>query len=239
MMDAWIDRISGALGQAFDRDSAFAPILAAAQALDFEYCAFGIRLALPISNPRTFMVNNYPEQWQRRYSDSGYLNIDPTAIHGRRSQTAIVWSDAVFRDASQMWAEAKSFNLKIGIAQSTFGGNGFVSMLTLSRSGTPLTPAELSEIGPYIRWLADLAHGALSGTFASHPNQFALPPELTVREVEILKWMADGKTSNDTAYILNLSVATVNFHMKNAISKLNASNKTCAVAKALILGLLD
>ena len=62
---------------------------------------------------------------------------------------------------------------------------------------------------------------------------------LTVREIEILKWMADGKTSNDTAGILNLSVATVNFHMKNAISKLNAPNKTCAVAKALILGMLD
>ncbi len=88
MMDAWIDRIAEALGQACDRDSAFAPILAAAQELGFEHCAYGMRLALPVSNPKTFMVNNYPELWQRRYSDSGYLDIDPTAIHGRRSQTA-------------------------------------------------------------------------------------------------------------------------------------------------------
>jgi hypothetical protein len=133
MMDAWVDRIFGALSQAFDRDSAFTPILTAAQELDFEHCAYGMRLALPVSNPKTFMVNNYPEPWQRRYSDSGYLDIDPTAIHGRRSQTAIVWSDAVFQDAGQMWSEARSFDLKVGIAQSTFGGNGSVSMLTLSR----------------------------------------------------------------------------------------------------------
>lgn len=160
----------------------------------------------------------YPEPWQRRYSDSGYLDIDPTAIHGRRSQTAIVWSDAVFQDAGQMWSEARSFDLKVGIAQSTFGGNGSVSMLTLSRSGTPFTPTELSKNGPYIRWLADLAHGALSGTFLLGTDQDTPSLGLTVREIEILKWMADGKTSNDTAGILNLSVATVNFHMKNAIS---------------------
>lgn len=239
MMDAWIERTFEAVGRAFDRDSAFAPILTAAQELDFEHCAFGMRMALPISNPKTFMVNNYPEQWQRRYADSGYLDIDPTAIHGRRSQTAIVWSDAVFQDVSQMWAEARSFDLKVGIAQSTFGGNGSVSMLTLCRSSMELTATELSKIGPYIRWLADLAHGALSGTFTPHPNQATPILELTVREIEILKWMADGKTSNDTADILSLSVATVNFHMKNAIGKLNASNKTCAVVKALLLGLLD
>jgi LuxR family transcriptional regulator len=109
----------------------------------------------------------------------------------------------------------------------------------VSRSGTPFTPTELSKNGPYIRWLADLAHGALSGTFLLGTDQDTLSLGLTVREIEILKWMADGKTSNDTAGILNLSVATVNFHMKNAISKLNAPNKTCAVAKALILGMLD
>mgnify|MGYP001605506305 CR=1 FL=1 len=138
-----------------------------------------------------------------------------------------------------MWSEARSFDLKVGIAQSTFSGNGSVSMLTLSRSATPLTSTDLSKIGPYVRWLADLAHGALSGTFASHLDQIAPSPELTAREVEVLKWMADGKTSNDTADILNVSVPTVNFHMKNAINKLNAPNKTCAVAKAIVLGLLD
>ena len=52
MMDAWVDRIFGALSQAFDRDSAFTPILTAAQELDFEHCAYGMRLALPVSHRR-------------------------------------------------------------------------------------------------------------------------------------------------------------------------------------------
>ncbi|AWG45906.1 hypothetical protein AM586_28055 [Massilia sp. WG5] len=61
---------------------------------------------------------------------------------------------------------------------------------------------------------------------------------LTAREKEVLKWTADGKTSEEAAGILNISVNTVNFHIKQTLTKLNAVNKTQAVVKALILKLL-
>jgi DNA-binding CsgD family transcriptional regulator len=61
---------------------------------------------------------------------------------------------------------------------------------------------------------------------------------LTAREKEILRWTADGKTSDDISKILSLSVNTVNFHIKQTQAKLNAVNKTQAVVKALMLHLI-
>lgn len=62
---------------------------------------------------------------------------------------------------------------------------------------------------------------------------------LTGREIEVLKWAAHGKTSREISEILIVSVNTVNFHMKNAKSKLETVNKTAAVARASKLGLLN
>lgn len=69
----------------------------------------------------------------------------------------------------------------------------------------------------------------------------APPPTalLTAREIEVLRWLAHGKTSRDTAAILGISADTVNFHVKNATAKLGAANKTAAAVRAVVLGLLD
>ena len=53
-------------------------------------------------------------------------------------------------------------------------------------------------------------------------------------EIAVLRWTADGKTANDISCILKISENTVNFHINNVITKLNASNKTSAA----MLGLL-
>lgn len=61
---------------------------------------------------------------------------------------------------------------------------------------------------------------------------------LSARESECLRWAAAGKTSWETAQILDVRERTVNFHLSNAFAKLNVNNKQAAVARALILGLL-
>jgi LuxR family quorum sensing-dependent transcriptional regulator len=43
----------------------------------------------------------------------------------------------------------------------------------------------------------------------------------------------------DTADILTLSEETVKTHIRNALTKLGANNKTHGVAKAIYLGLID
>ena len=57
-------------------------------------------------------------------------------------------------------------------------------------------------------------------------------PELNEREVEILTWVARGKTSIEIAQIIGLTKRTVDFHIDNAREKLGAATRTEAVVKA-------
>jgi len=59
---------------------------------------------------------------------------------------------------------------------------------------------------------------------------------LTGREREVLRWVAGGKTSWEISVILRISERTVKFHLVEASRKLNAVNRTSAVAKALARG---
>jgi len=55
---------------------------------------------------------------------------------------------------------------------------------------------------------------------------------LTIREVEVLKWSATGKTAAEVALILDVTARTVNFHVGKAIQKIGACNKMSAVVQA-------
>jgi DNA-binding CsgD family transcriptional regulator len=63
--------------------------------------------------------------------------------------------------------------------------------------------------------------------------------QLSPRQKECLRWTAQGKSSWDIARILNISENTVNFHVKNAMKKLETSSRTAAAIKAMQLGLID
>lgn len=61
---------------------------------------------------------------------------------------------------------------------------------------------------------------------------------LTLRERECLEWTAHGKTAWEISRILVLAERTVNFHLQNAMAKLDAPNKHQAVQRAMQLGLV-
>jgi DNA-binding CsgD family transcriptional regulator len=63
--------------------------------------------------------------------------------------------------------------------------------------------------------------------------------QLTKREIEILRWTAEGKSSQEIAKVLHLSVNTINYHIKKSIAKLGVSNKTAATVLAQRLGYFD
>lgn len=236
-MDAWVEELSTSLLRSVDKDTAFTQILEAAKSLGFEYCAYGLRLPFPIAKPKFFLVNTYPAAWCRQYEEAGYLAIDPTVLHGRRTQTPLVWSDALFVNTPELWDGARSFGLAVGWAQSSFDVDGAVGMLTLARSNEPMAANELQANEAKMSYLANASHHILSRAFSSETDRIFLAP-LTVRETEILKWLADGKTSREVSGVLHISFDTVNFHVKNAITKLGATNKTAAVARAILRGLL-
>jgi DNA-binding NarL/FixJ family response regulator len=78
-----------------------------------------------------------------------------------------------------------------------------------------------------------------SNATPARDNQAGLPQELlTPREQEVLALLANGRSNQDIAESLVVSVRTVKVHVSNILAKFSASNRTQAVAKARQRGLL-
>ncbi|WP_028240180.1 response regulator [Stutzerimonas azotifigens] len=60
--------------------------------------------------------------------------------------------------------------------------------------------------------------------------------QLTGREVEVLHWVACGKTNRDIGDILGLSPRTVNKHLEHVYVKLGVETRTAAAAVAMSAG---
>ena len=236
-MLSWQIDLVGQVETGRDTDGVFAVIEGAARALGFDYCAYGLRVPVPVSNPRTFLISNYPESWKRRYLEAGYLRIDPTVQHGRQSRRAVTWSDRLFSATPHLLHEARSAGLRYGWARSSLDAYGAVGMLTLARGQDPISADELAAVEDRLTWLAQLAHVCLADKIRARQRK-EQGPALSARETEVLKWTADGKSSQDIADILALSKATVDFHVRNAVLKLGVANKTSAVVRAVQLGFL-
>jgi LuxR family transcriptional regulator len=215
----------------------FERIAEEARNIGFEYCTHGTRVPVPITRPRTTMHSNYPAAWLQRYHEQGYMDCDPTVAHGMRSSAPIVWSDAFFASVPRMWEEAQSHGLRHGWAQSRRDPEGNYSMLVLARSEGPLTEAALHDLMPRMQWLVSASHDAMKG---SAQDSELKPPsvELSDREIDILRWTAEGKTSAEVADIMHISERTVNFHINTVVAKLGACNKTSAAVRAAMFGLL-
>lgn len=218
-------------------DAIFRRLSVASEALGFSYCAYGLRVPIPLARPQVTVLNNYPAEWRKRYHEADYIAIDPTVLHGRKSQVPVLWNDDLFADATGLWDEARAFGLRVGWAQSSLDGHGIGGLVTLARSHDDITPAELEAKEIRMRWLVNMSHLALSRKISARLVQ--PKSALTKREIEVLQWSADGKTAPEIGAILEVSNHTVVFHVANAMRKLNASSRTAATVKAAMLGLLN
>lgn len=111
-------------------------------------------------------------------------------------------------------------------------------MVTLARDQVPCSPEEFAHIEGSLALLGQLTHAALVERLVQRSCPPVAPPALSERELEVLKWTAEGKTSGEVAMIMNITERTVNFHISNCIVKLDAANKLHAAVKAAVSGLL-
>jgi len=63
--------------------------------------------------------------------------------------------------------------------------------------------------------------------------------QVSTREKEVLNWIKHGKSNLDISVILDISERTVKFHIDNILKKLDALNRSHAVAIGLSSGLID
>lgn len=206
--------------------------------MGFEYCCYGMRSPIPISRPAILVFDTYPRGWMAHYKTEGYMEIDPTVRAGLRSSQLIVWSNMVFADTPELWLDVHEFGMRGGIAKSSRTSGNITGLLTLARPGQEVTEDEALALEANVNDLSWVSHTLMSRYIVPK-----LVPEanvvLTAREREVLRWTAEGKTANEIGDILSISDRTVNFHVNNILTKLESINKTQAVVKAALIGLLD
>ena len=114
---------------------------------------------------------------------------------------------------------------------------GAVAVLTANRIVTDLVPACTLASHGYVTVSADAARAALDALRSST----AAPglPELTSRELDILRLIAGGHTVRQTARALGIAAKTVENTQSRLYRKLGARNRSGALVAAHALGLLE
>lgn len=63
--------------------------------------------------------------------------------------------------------------------------------------------------------------------------------KLTARQLECLEMVARGETSAEISHALGISRRTIDHYVANTCARLGVRNRTQAVAKAIIEGLIE
>ncbi|CAJ0871554.1 autoinducer binding domain-containing protein [Ralstonia flatus] len=233
---SWRAALLRELNALHDADAVFRCLQPAVALLGFDYYAYALRGALPITRFNTITWSTYPEPWREHYRARGYAAIDPVLQHGQRCVKPMLWSSIASADAP-FWTDARQHGLNHGWSHTIRDHTGIFGTFSLVRRAGHITEDELAACEPEMIWLSQRAHASISVLMANK----VLPDAATrLKDVErqMLHWTAEGKTVAEVAAILEMTERNVNFHLRNAITKLNAANKTHAVVKAALLGLI-
>ena len=205
--------------------------------MGFNFCAFSITSPTTTAHPHKINLNNYPNEWNTNYENEHYGAVDPILAHCHDSEVPILWDDARFLKAPMLRQAQKKQGLHYGWSLSVHDKNGLRSMLSVARTHCPITAYELYKNLGYAMFIGRHLHGLV----AKDLRFSSLKPatvHLSCREIEVLKYSADGKTACEIAIILRLSESTVNFHIKGAIRKFGVNNKIAAVISAARSGVI-
>jgi DNA-binding CsgD family transcriptional regulator len=82
-----------------------------------------------------------------------------------------------------------------------------------------------------------ILHNDICAAIVQAPSS-SCAPSLTAREIDSLKWTAEGKTAAEIAQIVGISRRTVESYISSAMRKLGASTRSAAAVRAYGLGLL-
>jgi DNA-binding CsgD family transcriptional regulator len=180
--------------------------------------------------------HNYPDQFVDEYVKQRFHEIDPYVKDSFGVYDLQYWSDILKRyvEPRELYKGAFGLCRDFGL-DATWEGKGYscgIKNLNGDENGVlhyyGLSKRErhktiLSLFSPHL-------HEAMSRILGKARSD--LPP-LSSREKEILKWLMEGKSTWDISTILQISERTVKFHIDNTMKKLDAVNRTHAVAIAL------
>jgi DNA-binding CsgD family transcriptional regulator len=168
----------------------------------------------------------------RRIDNSEFISIDAADIQKMESGQLYLEADAKLNFSLHLRPKTSNsvFLLAVGIHEES---TMFIvtakqhpdKMLSFKNSHY----RELQKLGEILHFSA-LADMSKPAKYAEHT--------LTSREVEVLRWSAEGMSYKEIAALLSISSRTVRFFLENSKQKLNCKNTTHAVSFALKRGII-
>lgn len=206
-------------------------------ALGFERWYFCLIAMPPFASPYTYVIGNFSRDWLGCYISEGKPNRDLALRRALSATLPHAWASQNLGPGPHPWDEGPSTVATHGISQSTRQRGGMEGALILLRSSPAITPPELVTSGMHVNWLAQILHA-----MTAHQLPAGIATDdlrgLTLREIDVLRWTAAGRTSSEVAGILNIAETTVNFHLRSASTKLGTSNRTSTAVRAAVNGAL-
>jgi DNA-binding CsgD family transcriptional regulator len=146
----------------------------------------------------------------------------------------MIWSQALDPDDGLRWDGPQSELGAHGITYAAMGADSTLYSISYTRSGPAVTAGEKGAVAWKLRYLNDLVR-----RYCEVLNIFECGASaLTEREIEVLRWTADGKCTNDVAAILGISSNTVNYHLKQISKKMNCNTKLQAATYAAAINMI-
>lgn len=186
---------------------------------------------------RVFWNVGFPKTWERAYKESGRWD-DPLPNLALNRGSAFRWSDAekvggIDERGLAYLEHLRAEGMGEGIASHCTGPyarSGFVGV------GMPRDPGPPSdEAVRRIQMAAQLCflqYCTLVGAFKEDV------PELSQRELDVIRWIGEGKSNAVIAEILGITKNSVDSYVKRIFGKLGVSDRTAAAVRAVSLGLI-
>jgi DNA-binding CsgD family transcriptional regulator len=187
---------------------------------------------------RTPMIVNAGcrEEFLKIYAERRLDKVDPALLLTMKKPGAHRLEDTLmhpggeeFRRISRLDDFALTHGISGGLYDKTTGAGSMFILPAPPKTFDEHHLAIVDIITPFV-------HEALERVFNNSRRPVTTP--LTVREREVAKWVKEGKTNWEISMILKISESTVNFHVKNILTKLNAVNRAHAAAIAAELSLV-
>ncbi|MFU8789288.1 MAG: autoinducer binding domain-containing protein [Methylobacter sp.] len=239
----WLNKTQAALESIENTEHFFNILDDIKKKFDFGDIASCIIIQNDFRNEIYYFCSSEADEWKQTYVENQYWKTDTRIIVARNQAMPFQWSklnnqaDFITRDImAETWD---------GMTIPVHGVNHSFGLLNFT-----FNPKQkkincwLSYIGPFITYLARYIITAQSDLIKREKlsPHCAMPdknyPTLPVQQCKCLSWAAEGKTSEEIALILGISISTVNKHLDHAATLLNANNRTHAIVKALYSNLI-
>ncbi len=184
---------------------------------------------------RPLHMTNIPGDWQSEYFQKKYCDHDPVWRFALGNLLPERWSNIVRRfdltaKQHKVMNVSREAGLFDGVIIPVHGPGGEFAVLSLSHSETDQQTKQNVELDETVLHMFALRfHSQIREL--QEPDDAEPPADLTSREIDVLFWTAEGKSTWDISQILGISESTVNFHISSAKQKLGVYSKPHAVAK--------